>query len=55
MDQNSLGAVESDRQAKALADHSAGSPTQITWPTAPMGARIDLEDEDALRVVLDGR
>jgi hypothetical protein len=25
----------------------------ISWPTAPMGARIDIDDEDALWAVLD--
>jgi hypothetical protein len=55
MERKSLGALVSELLAKALADESAGSPTQISWPTAPMGARIDINDKDALWAVLDER
>ena len=49
----SLGRLASELLATALAQ-SAGSPTvDFTWATAAMGARVDLEDKDALHAALD--
>jgi hypothetical protein len=48
-----LSALVSELLAKALADESAGAAIAVSWPTAPMGARIDIEDKDALWAVLD--
>jgi hypothetical protein len=43
-----LGALASELLARALAEHSTGRPPPFTWKSSPMGARVDLEDKDAL-------
>jgi hypothetical protein len=50
----SLGRLASELLAAALSQSSTSSTSaDFTWTTAPMGARIDLEDKDALHVALD--
>lgn len=49
-----LGQVASELLAKALADTSVSmGPTPLAWSTAPMRARVDLDDHDALQRLLD--
>lgn len=49
-----LGQVASELLAKALADIEVEpGPTPLTWSTASMRARVDLDDHDALQRLLD--
>ena len=48
-----MGALVSELLASALAARETQPPADIGWPTAPMGARIDIDDKDALWAVLD--
>lgn len=54
-ERKTLSALVSELLARALADESVGSSAPINWPTAPMGARINIDDKDALWAVLDDR
>lgn len=52
----SIGQLASELLASALrrpTPSSAAAPG-VTWRSARMGARVDLEDKEALRRVLDG-
>lgn len=50
----SLGQLASELLARALAEETAGSDTApLEWAAAPMGARVDLEDRDAVQQILD--
>jgi hypothetical protein len=52
----SLGALVSELLARALADeHDRSSQAEFQWFSKPMGAKIDLEDKEALNRILDGR
>lgn len=51
----SLGRLASELLAKALAEEEAAAPPAFAWNVQPMGARIDLEDRDALALLLDER
>ncbi len=53
VDGKTLSVLVSELLAKALAEDVPGAAVTISWPTAPMGARIDIEDKDALWAVLD--
>lgn len=45
----SLGTLASELLARALADASAtDAPAPLQWEAASMGARVDLEDRDAV-------
>lgn len=48
-----IGAVEAFRLATALDEPSEPPRRELRWRTAPMGARVDLEDKEALRRALD--
>ncbi|MFN8199064.1 MAG: hypothetical protein U0R72_12135 [Nakamurella multipartita] len=49
-----LGVLVSELLGRALAeDGSAPPPTDFSWPVQSMGARIDINDKDALLAVLD--
>ena len=49
-----LGQLVSGLLAKALAeDEAAARPREFSWIAAPMTARIDIEDKDALYAALD--
>ncbi|MEU6696738.1 hypothetical protein [Pseudonocardia sp. NPDC046786] len=52
-----LGALMSELLAKALEDEMrAEGPAArpLDWTSAPMGARVDLDDRDAVLDLLDG-
>ncbi len=52
----SLGQIASELLARALArTATAEDPQPLQWRTAPMEARVDLEDKDALSSALDRR
>ena len=52
----SLGALVSELLTVALAEERRGKPQhEFEWFSKPMGAKVDLEDKDALNRVLDGR
>ncbi len=52
-EKKTLSVLVSELLAVALAQESAAAAPTISWPSAPMGARIDIEDRDALWKVLD--
>jgi hypothetical protein len=55
-DRKSMGQVASELLAEALAEGEAASPTPFRWRTADLGRPlVDLEDDEALHAVLDGR
>lgn len=51
----SLGRLASELLAKALADEAEGGSAepQLEWAAQPMGARVDLDDTDAVARLLD--
>ena len=52
-ERKSLGSVISEIVAPALAERPRARGS-LRWESAAMGARIDLEDKEALRRALDG-
>jgi hypothetical protein len=53
----SIGELASELLAGALAKPTPASPSQgsVRWRSAPMGARVDLEDKEAVRRALEDR
>jgi plasmid stability protein len=52
----SMGAVASELLARALNEDGAPAPPPLRWTSAELGApRVDLEDKEALRAILDAR
>lgn len=52
----SLGELVSELLAVALAEEGRAKPQdELEWFSKPMGAKVDLDDKDALNRVLDGR
>jgi hypothetical protein len=52
----SLGQVASELLAQALAEkHGPAPPAELRWTSRPMGALVDVSDEEALYRALDGR
>lgn len=53
----SLGRLASELLARALAQDAVGPAPDppLTWVSRPMGARVDIEDVEALHRALDGR
>lgn len=50
----SLGQVASELLARALADTASdGRAEPLVWSSQAMGARVDLDDRDAVAAVLD--
>jgi hypothetical protein len=50
----SLGRVVSDLLAEALTRRlEEPAPRPFAWEAGPMGARVDLEDKEAVRAILD--
>jgi hypothetical protein len=49
-----LGRLASELLARALAAEDAAEPSRLAWTSAPMRARVDLEDKEALRRALEG-
>lgn len=55
-ERKSLGQLASELLAVGLANDAAPTETQpLQWTTRAMGARIDLDDKDALHAALDAR
>jgi hypothetical protein len=52
-DGKTLSVLVSELLAKALAQESSGVDISVSWPAAALGARIDIDDRDALWAVLD--
>jgi hypothetical protein len=50
-----LGQLVSELLASALRAEGVGTPRGLEWTSAPMGARVDLEDKEALRRALESR
>lgn len=48
-----LGQVASELLARALAESAPAELAPLAWSSQPMGARVDLDDRDALVAVLD--
>lgn len=52
----SLGQLASELLASALHEPAAASERPaLRWRSAPMGARVDLDDKEAVRRALDAR
>lgn len=49
-----LGQVASELLAAALADRTPPAASSLRWTARSMGARVDLEDKEAVRRALDG-
>jgi len=49
-----LGQLVSELLARAL-DDDEPPPEQFQWVTAPLHARVDLEDREAVQAILDQR
>jgi hypothetical protein len=50
-----LGRLVSELLASALGAEAGGGPRGLEWTSRPMGARIDLDDKEAVRRALEGR
>jgi hypothetical protein len=50
-----LGRLVSELLARALRTEEALEKRNLEWTSKRMGARVDLEDKEALRRALDGR
>ncbi|MEO8511852.1 MAG: antitoxin [Chloroflexota bacterium] len=50
-----LGELTSALLASALRAPAPGDRTKFRWRSAPMGARVDLDDKEALNRALDER
>lgn len=48
-----LGQLASELLARALADTMPPAAGPLPWTSRPMGARVDLDDRDAVAAVLD--
>lgn len=52
----SIGQIASELLTGALREPSGSPPKRpMRWRSAPMGAKVDLDDKEALRRALDGR
>ena len=50
-----LGQLASELLAGALRETDASAPRELNWTSRPMGARVDLDDKEAVRRALEGR
>jgi hypothetical protein len=50
-----LGRLVSELLAGALRETDVATPRELDWTSQPMGARVDLEDKEAVRRALEGR
>jgi hypothetical protein len=50
----SLGRVASEVLSAALERDAPAAPPPLAWSSRPMGARVDLEDPEALRRAMEG-
>lgn len=53
VERKTLGALVSELLAAALAERDERTPAAISWPSAALGALVDIDDRDALRALLD--
>jgi len=49
----SLGRLASELLARALDDPAPVAPRPLRWISKPLGARVDIDDKDAVYAVLD--
>jgi hypothetical protein len=49
-----LGRLVSELLARAMQTADGPDERRLEWTSKPMGARVDLEDKEALRRALDG-
>lgn len=49
-----LGTLVSELLATALAEPTPRDRTALNWPEAALGARIDIDDKNAMWAALDG-
>ena len=49
----SLGRLASELLARALDDPAPAASRPLRWISKPLGARVDLDDKDAVYAVLD--
>lgn len=49
----SIGRVASEILAAALKQDRTPRPKSLRWASKPMGAKVDLEDKEAVRRLLD--
>ena len=52
-ERKTIGRLVSELLARALRTERAEPPTGFEWTSRPMGARVDLEDKEALRRTLE--
>jgi hypothetical protein len=50
-----LGQLVSELLAGALSEGDSRTPRELQWTSRPMGARVDLEDKEAVHRALEGR
>ena len=50
-----LGRLVSELLAGALRNEQPGASDELEWTSRPMGARVDLDDKEAVRRALEGR
>jgi hypothetical protein len=50
-----LGQLVSELLAGALRETDPAAPRRLDWTSRPMGARVALEDKEAVRRALEGR
>ncbi len=50
-----LGRLVSELLASALRDSDSRGQRELDWSSQPMGARVDLEDKEAVRRALEER
>lgn len=54
-DGKSLGRLVSELLAPVLSGPTRAGPAPLRWTTKSLGAKVDLEDKDAVHAALDGR
>jgi hypothetical protein len=52
-ERKSLSTLVSELLAVALADRTERTKSSISWPSASLGARVDIDDRDAIWAALD--
>lgn len=54
VEHKSLGTLVSELLAAALAESAPRDRSDLSWPEAALGARIDIDDKNALWAALEG-
>ena len=52
-ERKSLSTLVSELLAVALADRAERMTSTVTWPAGSLGARVDIENRDAVEAALD--